>query len=113
MRELLLVVLTAFITTITTMYGKALVMRIRRLLSRFKARKYQWGKHKLSKQHIFEQIEKRIDLLNQQNASFHDRIDNIEDDLEWQAELLTKRDKGRKEMVRREVRTYLEELKNG
>lgn len=117
MREiylLLLVVITAVGSSVATMYAKPLLARIKRLFTRFKgSKRLKWGKHKLTQQQINELIERRLNLLDKQNASFHDRLSNIDDDLEWQAEQLQKRDKGRKEMVRREVRDYLNELKNG
>jgi len=96
MRELLLVVLTAFITTITTMYGKALVMRITRLLSRFK-------RSKLSIAQRVDLLERRVQLHESKDGTYLNKFDELE-------ELLNTRDKGRKDMVRREVRDYLKEL---
>lgn len=76
---LLLVVITATLSSITTMYAPTLVTRLKRLKPRLKVNKHKWGKHQLTVDQILEQIEKRIELLNNQNSSFHNRMDKLEE----------------------------------
>jgi len=102
MREiyfLSIVVLTAVGSSVTTMYAKPLLARIKRLLTRFK-------RNKLSLLQRIDLLERRVDLHTNKDGVYLNKFDELE-------ELLKKRDKGRKEMVRREVRDYLNELKNG
>lgn len=96
MEKLVLVVITAFITTITTMYAKPLVMRIKRLFTRVK-------RNKLTILQRIDLLERRVKLHESKDGTYLNKFDELE-------ELLEKRDKGRREMVRREVRDYLKEL---
>ena len=103
MHTLLLVVITATLSSITTMAAPTLVARLKRLKPRYKANKYKWGKHQLTIEQIFEQIEKRIELLNTQNSSFHNRVDEVE-------KYAKKRDSDRTSKTKKIVVDYLKEL---
>lgn len=111
---LITLVLTAVGFTYVGLHAKRIIARIKPYFTwKKRTPKYEWGKHKLTQQQIFEQIEKRIDLLNKQNSSFHDRMDELEDQMSNVVKSSRTREQNRDRKVKKVVLKYLEELQNG
>ena len=99
-------------------YWKQMIRSIKRLNPRHKVcihftKKYKWRNSKLTIEQVLDLVEKRLELLDKQNASFHNRLDEHDEAIDNVAERLATRDNNRKYNIRRDVRDYLKELQNG
>lgn len=99
-------------------YWKPIVRSLKRLNPRYTVcvhftKKYKWRKSKLTLEQVLDLVEKRFELLDKQNASFHNRLDDHDVELDNIASRLLTKERNRKYNIRRDVREYLEELRNG
>ena len=93
-------------------YWKQMVRSIKRLKPRRITKKYRWRNSELTLEQVIGLIEKRLELLDKQNGSFHNRLDSHDVEINNIATTVAKRDKARKHNIRRDVRDYLKELQN-
>lgn len=99
-------------------YWKSMVRGLKRLNPRYTVcvhftKKYKWRKSKLTLEQVIDLVEKRFELLDKQNASFHNRLDSHDEEINNIATTVSKRETARKHNIRRDVRDYLKELRNG
>jgi len=83
-----------------------------------KKRKYHWRQNentagsKLTLEQIVDLIDKRLLFLDNQNKHFHNRMDELDEQIDTLAEKMATRERNRKYNTRRDVREYLEELRD-
>ena len=89
---------------ITGVYWRRLTSFFKRYFTRNKrTTMYKWGNHHLELEQVIDLIEKRIHLLENQNAAFHGRMDELDDQFH-------KKEINRTSKVKQIVLEYLKSL---